>query len=241
VHVAAGLMRRDDLQASSREEWRHFNSSDDDVDEGLTADERGFYTRFLRPGARVLLVGCGSGRDLLSLSALGFDVLGIDQSLEPVLDARRHLARRGLPGWAEAGDVATAHLTGQFDAVIFSSGAYSLLLGSRAREATLGRLRSHLLPEGCVLFTYFPLRRQSRMARWLTRTTGALCGADWRLERGDIFSRHTPGSHVLKYHHAFGPGEFARECRAAGFVLIADEDGSSALRFAAAQPVQPSK
>jgi 2-polyprenyl-3-methyl-5-hydroxy-6-metoxy-1,4-benzoquinol methylase len=42
------------------------------------------------PYSRILELGCGTGRDLAWLHAQGFDVLGIDASLNMVLEAKKH-------------------------------------------------------------------------------------------------------------------------------------------------------
>ncbi len=71
LYLAAGLLRADDLDAAARDEWIDFSISNEDVDAGLSRDERQFFESHLRSGDRVLLVGCGAGRDLLALGRLG--------------------------------------------------------------------------------------------------------------------------------------------------------------------------
>ncbi|WP_435955447.1 class I SAM-dependent methyltransferase [Dryocola sp. BD626] len=52
------------------------------------------FTRHLAPGARVLDVGCGSGRDAKAFSEMGYRVEAFDASSEMVALARQHT---GLP------------------------------------------------------------------------------------------------------------------------------------------------
>ena len=96
LYLATGLLRSEDLDAAARGEWIDYSVSNEDVDAGLSRDERQFYTRHLHPGDRVLIVGCGAGRDLLALHRLGYRVDGLDHS-DAVIDlARTHLARHGV-------------------------------------------------------------------------------------------------------------------------------------------------
>lgn len=65
--------------------------------ETVTVDMSALYQPFvahLKPGARILDAGCGSGRDARAFSALGYDVEAFDASAELVELARQH---SGLP------------------------------------------------------------------------------------------------------------------------------------------------
>jgi SAM-dependent methyltransferase len=233
--VAAGLLRRDELQSASVDQYRAFNVSAFDVDSGLSPAEQVFYSRFLRHKDRILLAGCGTGRDLIALQQLGHDVTGLEPIPEVVELARQHLARRGLSALVQTGLIQNAELGGRYNAIVFSNGCYSLLQGSAVRIATLSRVAEHLTPAGRIIVSYHPASRQSHLGRWLTKTTAWLSGSDWVAEAGDTFARdlYVPG--LIRYHHAFEPAEFARECEAAGLTLLADEMFSEGYRFAAAE------
>ena len=49
------------------------------------------FAAYLRPGARVLDVGCGVGRDVGHFQELGFDAMGIDLSTGMLAEARRRV------------------------------------------------------------------------------------------------------------------------------------------------------
>ena len=232
--VAAGLLRREELQAASIDQYRVFNLTASEVDAGLSPAERRFYGTFLRDKDRVFLAGCGSGRDLIALQSMGYDVTGLEPVPELVELARGHLKRRGLSAAVHAGVIQTAHLDGPYDAVIFSSGCYSYVQGSAVRVATLRRVAQHLARDGRVIVSYHPATHQSRLGRWIARASARVGRADWVPEPGDTFSRdlHVPG--LIRYHRAFRPEEFARECHAAGLDVLADELSVEGLRFAAA-------
>ena len=121
----------------------NFSASADEVDEGLNPFEHRVYTRWLRPSGRVLLVGCGAGRDLIALHRLGYDVTGLEQSPDAAEKARQHLSRVGLTVPVIAAAVERAELDDEYDAIVFASSCYSNMRGSALRISTafLARLR----------------------------------------------------------------------------------------------------
>jgi SAM-dependent methyltransferase len=238
LFIAAGLLRLDERQSASREEWRRLNLSSYDVDAGLTPAEREFYSKFLKQSDRVLLVGCGSGRDLLALRLLGYDVTGIDQVPTLVEAALGHLARHGITAPVRTGEIEAADIDGSYDAVIFSGGCYSYLSSSRTRLAALARVRASLGHDGRVLVSYHTHRQQSGIGRWLTRISARLSGADWSPEAGDTFWRHHLVPGVLSYCHVFEREEFQRECTTAGFNVLAQERFDDLFCYAAMMPIE---
>jgi 2-polyprenyl-3-methyl-5-hydroxy-6-metoxy-1,4-benzoquinol methylase len=234
VFTAAGLLGRDELQAASVAQDRRFNWSANDVDAGLSLAEARFYGHHLRAGDRVLLAGSGTGRDLIGLRRLGYDVTGVEPSAEAVEIARQHLDRLGMSAPILSGLIQTVDLTGQYNAVIFSNGCYSMIQGTAARVAALRRVAQHLAPDGRVLVSYPPRRSQSMLGRWLTKAAARISGAGWTPEAGDTFvpNLHTRGA--IGFQHTFAPSEFARECEAAGLTLIVDGEDDDGYLFAAA-------
>jgi 2-polyprenyl-3-methyl-5-hydroxy-6-metoxy-1,4-benzoquinol methylase len=113
------------------------------------------FAALLKPGARVLDAGCGSGRDALALSRMGFEVTAMEASPRLAELARRHT---GLPvhvltfdqvAWREA-----------FDGVWACA---SLLHVPRADlPAAMRRLRDALVPGGVwwMSFKYGTAERQ---------------------------------------------------------------------------------
>ena len=236
VFAAAGVLRRDELQAASVDQYRRFNVSEIDVDAGLSPAEQHFYGRFLRERSRVLLAGCGTGRDLIGLHLLGHDVTGLEPVADVVALARGHLERRGISAPIENALIESSEVRGPFDAVIFSNGCFSLLQGSERRVAALRRVAARLAPGGRIVVSYHPSRPQSNIGRWLTRMSARMSASDWVPERGDTFTRDLYVPRLIRYHHAFAPGEFARECEGADLVVLADEPYGEGYVFAVAQP-----
>ncbi len=93
------------------------------------------------PPARVLDAGCGTGRSTVALTALGYDVVGID-----VDDAMLDVARADAPelDWRQA-DLADFDLGQRFDLVLVAGNVVPLLEpGTLAAAAE--RLAAHVQP-----------------------------------------------------------------------------------------------
>jgi len=81
-YAAAGLLDRATLQAAIIEEWRQFGIAQEASDDvSLFAWED---ARFIDRDDRVLLIGCGTGRDLLALLDRGYRPDGLDLVPEAV-------------------------------------------------------------------------------------------------------------------------------------------------------------
>lgn len=230
LYFGAGLLRISDFRSPSVARWEAYY----DEGTGLVTWEDEVYRAVMRPPDRVLLIGCGTGRDLLALRQIGFDVTGLEQSPALAEDARATLSRHGLPTVviAEAIESYSSHDT--FDVIVFSPYTYSYILGRAARVAILKRMRECLSPHGRVIFSYPALMRQSSFWIFLARVSSVCAGSDWWSEAGD--RSYAPASHprALGFEHQFSPDELARECRLASLQIVRDEPISSYFRFAVA-------
>lgn len=137
--------------------------------------ERAISLLNLKPGDRVLVVGCGTGLDLALLAAAVGEtgaVVGVDRSPDMLHQARRKVARSGWSNvhlvQADAADL--TGVDGAFDAVLFT---YSLAIIDNWRRAweralTLCRPDARIavvdtdLPPRSVL----PFRPLARLALW---------------------------------------------------------------------------
>ena len=141
----------------------------------------------LKPGDRVLDLGCGPGRHSLALVRRGIDVVGIDRSEEFVALAREAAAREGLFARFECADVRALDKHEEFDAVIcLCQGGFGLLGG----EENVGLLESFVAA----------LKVRGRLAL----TAFHLAFAVRFLEAGDTFDPATGVNHeraVLRDEH----------------------------------------
>jgi SAM-dependent methyltransferase len=226
--VAAGLLRLDALGRHMGENWQHFGvtQAEPDVAAGLFPWEKDFYGRFVRTGERVLVVGCGSGRDLLPLLEQGCRAEGLEPVAVCADLARERVARRGLTAAVHTADITTAALSGRYDVTIFSWLCYSYIPVRSRRVAVLRKVREHLAPEGRVLISYVLADPPPRRLPWrLARLSAQLSGADWRPEYGDVFIAR-PDTRCIHFEHQFAPAELEAEAREAGFAVAYHAQGS---------------
>jgi SAM-dependent methyltransferase len=225
-YAAAGAARLRDLQTAIQREWREAGASQSETftSSGLMEWEKDFYLRFLRPADRILIVGCGPGRDLLALLQLGYRAEGLDVVPECTETARRILEKRGLVAPLYTGSIETISLPANFDVFIFSWFCYCYIPQSDTRIQVLRKVSRHLNAGGRILISYLPCaplprRLPIRLAKWVTRLTGS----DWRPEYGDIVFMAPRGRHFIHYEHQFTAGTLAEEAKAAGLTVLFDE------------------
>jgi SAM-dependent methyltransferase len=237
TYLAAGLLHSDALTRHTAENWRRFGlaQSEADVAEGLFGWEERFYARCMTPGERVLVVGCGSGRDLLALLRLGYRADGLEPVGACVQLARARLAAAGLTARVHVAEVTTATLTESYDVVLFSWFCYSYLPGRARRLAALHAVRRHLAPGGRIVVSYILALPGARtLPVRLAQLTARLSRSDWRPEPGDVFLRRADTGYI-HYEHRFRPDEIEAEMRQAGLVVTCHEqdgDGNLAARIA---------
>ena len=139
------------------------------------------------PGARVLDVGCGTGRDLAVLRQMGFDACGVEPhgamraraiQLHPALAGR--IAPASLPDLGQP-------FGGGFDAVVCS--AVLMHVTADALPASLAALNAVLVPSARVLMAVPEMRPDLLV--------------DGRDPDGRAFTNHAP-EHVARLMAALG-------------------------------------
>jgi SAM-dependent methyltransferase len=221
TYVAAGTLSREELWRATLPHWERFNASDD-ADARLFPWEERLFDSWLRPRDRILLVGCGTGRDLVALLRRGHEVVGLDPAEGALRIAAARLARHGLHAALHRAAAESCEVRGPFDAVVLSWYCYGYIVGADARRAALIRLRAALSPGGRILLSYLsdegvaPGTPRLRAMRLGAR----LCGG-WRPEPGDVVWADDAG-HV-HYEHVFGAAEIEADAHAAGAVVLTHE------------------
>ncbi len=235
VCLAAGTLPRSELSAAVAARWDGYAGNEAQILSGLMDWEKRWYPGQLRPEDHALLVGCGTGRDLIALLRLGYRVDGLELVPASAARARAMLVKLGLSAEVITGAVETAPLRGPYDAIVFSWYAYSYIPSLALRTATLARLRAVLAPGGRILLSYVATDGPERtLPRRLTALAASVCGADWRPEPGDkIWAGDDWRS--IHYEHQFQVGELEREAAAAGLRVASherDDDGRAVLTSA---------
>jgi SAM-dependent methyltransferase len=218
-YLAAGTLTLEDVRAGIVDRWHAFGGTESETyrDSGLMDWERSLYLSTLVPGERVLVVGCGTGRDLIALLRAGCRVDGIDIASDCVQTASRAVTARGLTAWLETGAIDGLALPCPYDGIIFSWYCYSYIPGRTARISALRRAREALADGGRIMISYVT-PGFSRRDRFIaaTRAIARLTGSNWRPERGDVVMLSSPGRRRLHYEHRFTRDELEAEARAAG-------------------------
>ncbi len=227
LYLSVGLLRRDELREIGRQRAALFCAPDEHMDAGLEPWEERIYLTEMRGGDRVLVVGCGAGRELLALGARGYQVTGVDLVPALIERARHHLARRGLTATLIASPVETAAFSDTYNVVVFSAFVYGYLPGAASRRAALARLKAHMPPGGRLVASYTEGGGASRLGLWLTRAAGWMTRSDWRAEPEDTFAPGPLRTRLPFYERRMSPEAVRRELAEAGFDLIRDEPVAS--------------
>ena len=211
--LSIAALRLDELKEGIRTRWQDFSDADLDTEAGLMPWEQEMFERVAAPRTDVLVVGCGSGRDLFALIEQGCRVTGIDPAGDALDRAHRGLESRHLSAALIEGFFEDVPLSGRFDLVIFSYYCYSLIPMARRRIAALEKASAVLKPGGHVVVSYVAAPRPRPILVTLGRMMGALCRSDWRIEPGDVVWGL---GQRLNFQHMFASGELEQEAAAAG-------------------------
>ena len=222
--LAAGTLRLHDLRGAIANAWEEFGRSEGMILSGLMPWERALYDRFLKPQDRILVVGSGTGRDLIALVKLGYRVEGLDVGPRAIALARRILEKEGLSTELHTGPIEAVALPGSFDVFTFSWFCYGYIPQADTRIGVLRKVKAHLNPGGRVLISYIPAERPLRsLPIRLMRFVARLTRSDWRPELGDVIGRAAGDQHAIHYEHQFSEGELENEARAAGLTVVSHE------------------
>lgn len=222
LYTSAALTPLAGMREGVRATWNDFNAEAHDIRGGLASWESTVADQYVKPGDRILLVGCGSGRDMVAFLERGCVVTGIDPAERAVTRARDYLNKHGGNAALECGFFEDWKRDLVFDVVWFSWFTYGYVPDSKRRIQMLKQAARNVSRDGCAVISYPTDPPRSRAAA-LARFAQRLSRSDWALEEGDVIGR-VQGTGLLTYEHRFTRAEIEQETRAAGLhpVLFAD-------------------
>jgi len=232
LYTRAALTPLSEVRKGVIASWNDFIPDERDIGAGLAWWERDVADRYVKRHDRVLVIGCGSGRDLASLVERGCTVTGIDPAPRALARAAGYLEAQGGTATLECAFFEDWPRDDLFDVVWFSWFVYGYVPDSRRRIAMLKKAGRNLSPGGVLVLSY-PINPPGSRAASLARAAQRLWRNDWALEEGDVIGR-LRNTGLFSYEHRFTREEIERETRAAGFYVEWLGEPIVVLRAAAA-------
>ncbi len=162
----------------------------------------------LSPGARVLDLGCGEGRNSLYLAGRGFDVTAVDRSAAGIRKLEHFASLAGVKVTGIVADVATMDIEDDYE-LIMGHGLLHYLSVDEVRYL-LTAVKDRTVDGGYNIFVYkynseeFPLGDEFRSAR-LTNSLGPSqlkeFYSDWNMVRYDVYLKWDSHPGIGMHHH----------------------------------------
>ncbi len=193
-------------------------ASANDVESGLTHDERALWDHVPMPKGRILILGGGGGREAIFFARQGLHVAVMDFSTQMLEQARNSMVQRQFTfeGWV--GDITCLDAPHeQYDLVWTSMFLYSAVLTRARRVEMLRRIRNTLKPGGILVvsFHWQPNVWHGSKGVWARKVIAWLTLGNTGFENGDILFG------TLEFRHAFRAEQDLRaEFTAGGFEIL---------------------
>jgi hypothetical protein len=143
------------------------------------------FSRYAREaGGPILEPMCGSGRFLVPLRQLGFDIDGVDASPQMLQACRAKCADRGLVATLYQAPLDQAKLTRSYALVMIPAGSFCLITDPQQVRQSLGRIHELMLPNAKFVAEIERFKPQPSSSwpwggRWVQRPDGARIIISW--------------------------------------------------------------
>jgi len=160
------LIKKEDWHDFFKEDYLRFN--DVILTEERTAYEVDQLTVMLKPGSKVLDLGCGQGRIAVALAAKGFKVTGYDAS-EVLLEAAKAYGKdaKATVDFI-SGDMRDLNFDRQFDAIVNIGTAFGYVPDEADDRKIMERMYKALVPGGRLIMD--TENRENKLARMERRS-----------------------------------------------------------------------
>lgn len=147
--------------------------------------------RYGLSSGRMLVLGCGWGREAIKIAERQVQVVGLDLHPAVLSIGSRVAAERKVPARFMRGDfLALPCKPGSFECVLLSGTMYSAIPGRETRQQWLRRVRGLCKPDGLIILSFqIDTRADGRLDRLTERLRAALAGlpgTNPSYQKGDV-------------------------------------------------------
>jgi 2-polyprenyl-3-methyl-5-hydroxy-6-metoxy-1,4-benzoquinol methylase len=218
--LSVSILRPDDLILLTRYSYSLSSHLKDPynqayVDSGLDDTEEYFVKHNLKEDSKILVFGCGGGRECIALSRMGFRVTGIDFVEECIKASRENARKRNLKIAFICQDMTRLQLPPEerFESIMFSALLYSQIPSKNKRLGVLRKIKPYLKTDGKILLSFFSSKDAISGHRGLKRSIALMTFGNMDYQEGDIVDGDG------EFKHFFSEAEIKNEISESGFRL----------------------